>query len=501
MRPLLRSDEEVRMAVTPEKTKDQQPKAARSARGESAAEVPHLTVAERIARGKAARAESPRVGHAALTLTEGRDPVALLEEQTPSRVPELVPIRYGRMLASAFAFYRGAANIMAHDLGPTPRAGLTVELCGDAHLSNFGGFASAERTLVIDINDFDETLSGPFEWDVKRLSASFEIAGRDRGFSDSERRAAVLQSVRAYREAMLQFAAMRNLDVWYARLDAEAVLAQLRAQHGKKQVKRASKAVAKARTKDSMRAFSKLTHVVDGKPQIVSDPPLIVPISELVGSIDVTAAESELLELYRSYRKTLQYDRRKLLEGFRFVDLARKVVGVGSVGTRAWIMLLLGRDDGDPLFLQVKEAQASVLEQHLGKSGFKNHGERVVTGQRMMQASSDIFLGWMHNPKGLDGAARDFYVRQLWDWKTSVDVDVMVPQGLVAWASVCGWTLARAHARSGDRVAIAAYLGKGDVFDRAIADFAVEYANQNERDYAALVDAVRGGRIAAQEGI
>ena len=489
------------MAVTPEKSKEQQSKAARSARDGSAAEVPHLTVDERIARGKAARAESPRVDHAALTLSEDRDPIALLEEQTPSRVPELVPIRYGRMLASPFAFYRGGANIMAHDLTATPRAGLTVQLCGDAHLSNFGGFASAERTLVIDINDFDETLPGPFEWDVKRLAASFEIAGRDRGFSDADRRAAVLQSVRAYRETMRQFAAMRNLEVWYARLDAEAVVTQLRAESKKKQAKRASKAIAKARTKDSMRAFSKLTRIVDGQPRIVSDPPLIVPISELVGSVDVTAIQSELLALYRSYRKTLQYDRRKLLEGFHFVDLARKVVGVGSVGTRAWIMLVLGRDEGDPLFLQVKEAQASVLEKHLGKSRFKNHGERVVTGQRMMQASSDIFLGWIHNPKGLDGAARDFYVRQLWDWKTSVDVEVMVPEGLVGWATVCGWTLARAHARSGDRIAIATYLGKGDVFDRAIADFAAEYANQNERDYAALVDAVRGGRIAVQEGV
>jgi uncharacterized protein (DUF2252 family) len=503
--PFLRGDEEVSMTVTPGETQQQQTKraakATASAIEDAASVVPHLSVAERVARGKAARAESPRVGHSALTIGEERDPVTLLEEQTPSRVPELVPIRYGRMLVSPFTFYRGAANIMAHDLVPTPRAGLTVQLCGDAHLSNFGGFASPERTLVIDLNDFDETLPGPFEWDVKRLATSFEIAGRDRGFSDSDRRAAVLESVRAYRESMREFAAMGNLDVWYAHLDAEAVVGQLRAEHGKKQVKRAEKMVTKGQTKDSLRAFSKLTHVVDGKLQIISDPPLIVPISELAGHIDASALESEIVALYHSYRRSLQDDRRKLLEGFRYIDLARKVVGVGSVGTRAWIMLLLGRDDEDPLFLQVKEAQASVLEQHLGKSEFKNHGERVVAGQRMMQAASDIFLGWIRNPKGLDGATRDFYVRQLWDWKTSVDIDVILPAGLTAYARVCGWTLARAHARSGDRIAIASYLGKGDVFDRAVAEFAVAYADQNEKDYGALVDAVRGGRIAVEEGI
>jgi uncharacterized protein (DUF2252 family) len=466
----------------------------------SRAKVPHLTVTERIARGKAARAEAPRNGHAELTLSKERDPIALLDEQTPTRVPELVPIRYGRMLVSPFAFYRGAANIMAHDLVATPRAGLTVQLCGDAHLSNFGGFATPERTLVVDLNDFDETLPGPFEWDVKRLAASFEIAGRDRGFSKAERRAAVLASIGAYRVAMQEFAAMRNLDVWYARLDAAAVQARLQAVQAKKQVKRWGQVAEKAQTKDSMRAFNKLTHVVDGRVEIVSDPPLIVPIAELAGG-DVAGVEAEVLELFRAYRRTLQRDRRKLLEGFRYVDLARKVVGVGSVGTRAWIMLLLGRDDQDPLFLQVKEAQESVLEQHLGKSTFKNHGERVVAGQRMMQAASDIFLGWIRNPKGLDGKPRDFYLRQLWDWKASLDINLVVPRGLRLYAEVCGWTLARAHARSGDRIAIAAYLGKGRVFDRAIADFAVTYADQNERDYSALVDAVKGGRIKADQGV
>jgi uncharacterized protein (DUF2252 family) len=488
------------MTVSTDETKDRKAKGGSTASATAAgspAKVPHLTATERIARGKAARAEAPRNGHAELTLSKERDPIALLEEQTPSRVPELVPIRYGRMLVSPFAFYRGAANIMAHDLVATPRAGLTVQLCGDAHLSNFGGFATPERTLVIDLNDFDETLPGPFEWDVKRLAASFEIAGRDRGFSRAERRAAVLASVGAYRVAMQEFAAMRNLDVWYARLDAAAVQARLRAVQAKKQVKRWGQVAQKAQTKDSLRAFSKLTHVVDGQVRIISDPPLIVPMAELAGR-DV---EKEITQLFRSYRQTLQTDRRKLLEEFRYVDLARKVVGVGSVGTRAWIMLLLGRDDQDPLFLQMKEAQASVLEQHLGKSTFRNHGERVVAGQRMMQSASDIFLGWIRNPKGLDGQPRDFYVRQLWDWKTSIDVDAVVPRGLRLYAEVCGWTLARAHARSSDRVAIAAYLGKGRVFDRAVADFSVAYADQNEKDYAALVDAVKDGRIKTEEGI
>jgi uncharacterized protein (DUF2252 family) len=492
------------MTVSTNETKDRKAKrgskTATSTAAGSPAKVPHLTIAERVARGKAARAEAARNGHAELTLSKERDPIALLEEQTPARVPELVPIRYGRMLVSPFAFYRGSANIMAHDLVATPRAGLTVQLCGDAHLSNFGGFATPERTLVMDLNDFDETLPGPFEWDVKRLAASFEIAGRDRGFSKAERRAAVLASVGAYRAAMQEFAAMGNLDVWYAHLDTAAIQARLQAEQAKKQMKRWGQVAEKAQTKDSLRAFNKLTHVVDGQVQIVSDPPLIVPIAELVGS-DLAGVEEEILELFRSYRRTLQVDRRKVLEGFRYVDLARKVVGVGSVGTRAWIMLLLGRDDQDPLFLQMKEAGESVLEQHLGKSTFKNHGERVVAGQRMMQSASDIFLGWVRNPKGLDGKPRDFYVRQLWDWKASLDINVVVPRGLRLYAEACGWTLARAHARSGDRVAIAAYLGKGRVFDRAVADFAVTYADQNEKDYAALVDAVKDGRIDAQEGI
>ena len=467
-----------------------------------ASKVPHLAPSERVARGKAAREETPRADHSAFDVSNDRDPVAIVDADTPSRVPELVPIRYGRMLVSPFTFYRGAASLMAHDLAATPRAGLKVQLCGDAHLSNFGGFASPSRDLVFDLNDFDETLPGPFEWDVKRLAASFEIAGRDRGFDDGARRTAVLTAVRAYRESMRAFAAMNNLAVWYSRLNVTDMLATLRSQKDKRQAKTMERGVAKAQTKDSMKAFSKLTHEVDGEPRIISDPPLIVPIHELVEGRARDEITAGILELFGGYRRTLQPDRKTLLEGFRYVDLARKVVGVGSVGTRCWILLLLGRDDGDPLFLQVKETGPSVLEPLLGRSQYRNHGQRVVEGQRLMQAASDIFLGWIRNKATLDGVAqRDFYVRQLWDWKTSVDLETILPRGLELYAQACGWTLSRAHARSGDRIAMAAYLGKGDVFDRALADFAVTYADQNERDYASLTEAVRDGRIKVQEGL
>jgi uncharacterized protein (DUF2252 family) len=463
----------------------------------SPVEVAHFTRAERESRGREARAETPRSSHASFDTFPARDSVELLEQQAASRVPELVPIRYGRMLVSPFTFYRGAAAIMAHDLAPTPRAGLQVQLCGDAHLSNFGGFASPERILVFDVNDFDETLPGPFEWDVKRLAASVEIAGRDRSFSDKERRKAVLASVRSYREAMSEFAAMDNLAVWYAQLDASAIQA-LAARAGKKQAKTFDKTATKARTKDSIKAFSKLTTVVDGQPRIVADPPLIVPIADLAGGQDI---EEEIHRLLRLYRQTLQPDRRHLIESFSWADLARKVVGVGSVGTRAWIMLLFGADETDPLFLQIKEADESVLEPYVGKSSFGNHGQRVVEGQRMMQATSDIFLGFIRSTNTLDGRPRDFYVRQLWDWKSSADLEIIEPRGLELYAQVCGWTLARAHARSGDRVAIAAYLGQNDVFDRALSEFATAYADLNDRDYQALTEAAASGRIKVQGGL
>jgi uncharacterized protein (DUF2252 family) len=464
--------------------------------------VPHVTRAERIARGRAARANVPRSAHAEIEFPEPRDPVALLSEQAASRVPELVPIRYGRMLASPFAFYRGGALIMATDLASTPSSGLRVQLCGDAHLSNFGVFGSPERNLVFDMNDFDETAPGPWEWDLKRLAASFAVGGRENGFSGLERRTTVLETVRAYREAMTAFAQMRNLDLWYSHLSAEQAMAEFSAGVAPKRLKKAQAVIEKSRTKDSMHAFEKLTHLVEGEPRIISDPPLIVPIDELVPrEMDRDAFEEEMRNLIRSYRRTLETDRRHLLEQFRFADLARKVVGVGSVGTRAWIALMLGADEQDPLFLQIKEAQPSVLERFVGKSEYSNSGQRVVAGQRLMQAVSDIFLGWQHVNSGIDGQERDFYIRQLKDWKGSFAFETALPPGAAAYGKACGWTLARAHARSGDRVAIASYLGKSDVFDRAIATFAETYADQNERDYQALRDAVDDGRVEAETGL
>jgi len=466
------------------------------------AAVPHLSVAERVARGKAARKEVPRAGHALFEpLSTRADPVELLERQARTRVPELVPIRYGRMLVSPFTFYRGAAMIMAHDLAATPRSGLTVQCCGDAHLSNFGVFASPERALVFDVNDFDETLPGPWEWDVKRLAVSMLIAARDNGFRAKEQERVVLDSVARYRTAMAEFAGMKNLEVWYARLDVASALQEYGPQFKPKMVKRTEKAVAKARTKDSLTAFSKLTHVVDGTPRIVDESPLIVPIDQLDEGHERGEMFDALHTLLRGYRESLEFDRRVLLEGFDLTDLARKVVGVGSVGTRAWIALMLGRDGQDPLFLQMKEAEASVLEEFLGPSGFSNHGQRVVVGQRLMQAASDIFLGWLHVESGLDDNPRDFYVRQLKDWKGSAEIEQMVPDGMAAYGQLCGWTLARAHARSGDRIAIAAYLGTGDSFDRAILEFSKAYADQNERDYIELTEAVNSGKIKAEAGL
>ncbi len=464
--------------------------------------APHLTVAERAAHGKAARAEVPRSSHALYEPPARRtDPVKLLERQAKSRVPELVPIRYGRMLVSPFTFYRGAALIMASDLAATPRSGLHVQCCGDAHLSNFGVFASPERRLVFDLNDFDETLPGPWEWDVKRLAVSMMIAAQNNDFSGKDQDQVVLDTVESYRSAMADFAAMKNLDVWYAHLEIESVLAELGSQLQPKAVKRTEKNLAKARTKDSMAAFSKLTHMVDGEARIVAEPPLIVPIDDLLEGKERDEMFDGLHELVREYRASLESDRRVLLEEFRLTDFARKVVGVGSVGTRAWIALMLGRDDQDPLFLQMKEAEASVLEEFVAPSEFENHGERVVAGQRLMQATSDIFLGWLHVESGTDGRERDFYGRQLKDWKGSAEIEQLVPSGMAAYGKLCGWTLARAHARSGDRIAIAAYLGKGNAFDRAIVEFSHAYAEQNMRDYQALEAAVKSGRITAKTGL
>jgi uncharacterized protein (DUF2252 family) len=458
--------------------------------------VPHPTPSERAERGKAARAIAPRSDHGEYQpARDRRDPVALLEEQAASRVQELVPIRYGRMLVSPFTFYRGAAYPMAADLAGAPRTGLEVQLCGDAHLSNFGAFAASDRRLVFSINDFDETLPGPFEWDVKRLVASFAVAGRDRGFDTKQRRSINRAAARAYREGIRGFGEMSNLDLWYSRIDVEQIAAVQAQQGGRKQRKQFERNVAKAQSKDSMRAFGKLTTVVNGERRIASDPPLIVPIEDVTADgVEPGELEESVHGLFRSYRATLSPDRRQLLERFRYVHAARKVVGVGSVGTRAWIVLMLGRDDTDPLFLQLKEADASVLEPFLGKSKFAKHGQRVVEGQRLTQAASDIMLGWIR-ATGAEGTTRDFYVRQLWDGKGSAVIETMSPKTMRLYAGLCGYALAKAHARSGDAIAIGSYLGAGDTFDRAMARFAEDYADQNERDYEALREAGTSGRV------
>jgi uncharacterized protein (DUF2252 family) len=445
----------------------------------------------------------PRSSHAAWAPRPDRpDPIALLEEQAVERLAELVPIRYGRMSASPFAFYRGAAYVMASDLAGTPRSGIRVQLCGDAHLANFGGFASAERQLLFDLNDFDETLPGPWEWDVKRLAASVAVAGRENGFAPKRRAAIVRQAVGEYRKAIRDFAGMKTLDVWYARASIGELEELLRSQATRSEIGRFDKTVAKGKGRDSARAFAKLAVRANGEARILADPPLIVPIEELVAGADRKRLERDARGLLDSYLRSLSGDRRRLLESYRYADLARKVVGVGSVGTRAWVVLLLGRDASDPLFLQVKEAQRSVLEPFAGKSEFRNQGQRVVEGQRLMQAAGDIFLGWLHAARDLDeGKPRDFYLRQLWDSKTSAGIGTMRPSEMVLYARLCAWTLARAHARSGDAIAIAGYLGSADAFDCAVAAFAESYADQNERDYTALLDAITSGRVEAQAGL
>jgi uncharacterized protein (DUF2252 family) len=459
-----------------------------------------MTIGESEARGKASRRKTSRSSLGAwLPPAKRVDPVKILERQDKTRVKELVPIRHGRMGASAFTFYRGAAGIMAADLAATPSTDLVVQLCGDAHLSNFGVFAAPDRRLIFDINDFDETHPGPFEWDVKRLVASFAIGGRDLGFKERDRRTAVSAVAAEYREEMRRLASMRTLDVWYQRLDISA-LEQYRSRVKRQAAKNYDKNLAKAESKNSLRAFAKLTESVDGELRIISDPPLITPVEEVWKGAKSGEIERRLLELVGQYRKTLDGDVRHLVEGYRYIHAARKVVGVGSVGTRAWIVLFLGRDSDDPLFLQVKEAESSVLEGAAGKTRFKQQGRRVVEGQRLMQAASDIFLGWISGTDP-EGVTRDFYVRQLWDGKGSAEIERMTPETMGIYGKLCGWTLARAHARSGDRVAIAAYLGKGAAFDRAMADFAEVYADQNESDFKQFEVAVEKGRLKAVKGL
>ena len=464
----------------------------------SASSPERLTVRERAALGKAARAAVPRGSHGEYEPVAGRfDPVALLERQSATRVPELVPIRYGRMIESPFRFYRGAAGIMAADLAGTASTGIRAQLCGDAHLLNFRLLASPERRLMFDINDFDETLPGPWEWDVKRLAASLVIAGRENGFNDRERAAIVRGTVRSYREQMRGFALMGNLDVWYARIDTDSLQAMVTHQLDARRGRMVARTLDNARSRDNVQAFDKLTRLVDGERRITAAPPLIVPVADLLPDLERGRLERSIRALIARYSTSLQEDHRHLLNQFRLADMARKVVGVGSVGTRCWIVLLLGKDGADPLLIQVKEADTSVLAEHVGASEYPNQGRRVVVGQRLMQAASDILLGW-ERAKGIDGQTRDFYIRQLRDWKGIAEPRTMLPEGLGMFGQLCGATLARAHARSADRIAIAAYLGSGDAFDKALARFAESYADQNERDHQALVDAVNSSRVPAQ---
>jgi uncharacterized protein (DUF2252 family) len=481
-----------------------------------------VSLDDRYAAGLAARPGTPRSAHSGWQpATDRPSPVAMLEEQNADREADLVPVRHGRMLVSPFTFYRGAARIMAEDLKHTPRAGLDVQLCGDAHLLNFGAFGSPERRLVFDLNDFDETLPGPFEFDVKRMSTSFLVAARDNGFTEAEGHAATLASVTAYRTAMRDFAQRRTMDVWYASMDESAVTravgdflttqaqtardakgsdkkaARETVRHAKRAARQLQRTSAKARARDSLQALSKLAEMADGRYRIVSQPPTVIPVRDLAPKLSPDQLDQLIRDQFRAYRASLRHDMRQLLERFEIVDVARKVVGVGSVGTRCFIVLLTGRDDGDPLFLQVKEATPSVLEGHLPRSRYRQHGQRVVQGQWLMQAASDIYLGWT---KGVD-QSRHFYWRQLRDMKGSVVVEEMTPLGLTMYANGCGWTLARAHARSGDPIAIAAYLGQGEAFDRSVLDFAVRYAEQNERDYAEFAAAARSGRLPATEGV
>ncbi|MFC8348205.1 DUF2252 domain-containing protein [Streptomyces sp. NPDC057280] len=458
-----------------------------------------LSPAERAAHGREARRRASRSSHGRYEAAAQRlDPVEVVERQSAERVPELVPIRYGRMLESPFRFYRGAAAIMAADLAPLPDTGLQVQLCGDAHPLNFRLLASPERRLVFDINDFDETLPGPFEWDVKRLAAGFVTAARANGFSRKQQNSTVRACVRAYRERMHEFAGMRTLDVWYAQDAVDRLRELLASAMDEDEARRTARATERARTRTHLKAYGKLTEMTDQGRRITPDPPLITPLDQLLDDPSEEGREKQLRGLVDQYAQTLPSERRHLLRRYRLVDMARKVVGVGSVGTRCWILLLLGRDDDDPLVLQAKEAGKSVLSAHTGGDRYDNQGRRVVTGQRLMQTTSDIFLGWT-SVVGLDGQDRDFYVRQLWDWKGIAQTETMGPDLLDLFGRLCGASLARAHARSGDPIALAAYLGTSDRFDRALTEFAQSYADQNERDFAALEAARRSGRIKAEQ--
>ena len=471
----------------------------RAARTAAQKAVPHPSLEQRQTKGRVARAETPPDRVSGWEPAADRaDPVALLTGQETSRVQELVPVRHTRMAATAFTFYRGAALVMAADLAGLPRSGLDVQLCGDAHLSNFGLFAAPDRSVIFDVNDFDETNPGPFEWDVLRLATSFVLAARDNGLSAKAGRAAAEAAASSYRQAMAEFAGKREIEIWYDRIDVGGLVGAVRdspSGKGKSGAKRKANAeavveggAAKARLRDAWSAIEKITEVVDGRRRFRDDPPLLMRLNIAPDAAALINA------LFREYRATLQDDRQELLKRYEIIDMGHKVVGVGSVGLLAFVMLLRGRDENDLMVLQVKQAQASVLEEYTRKSAFTKHGHRVVTGQRLMQAASDSFLGWIDGPAG-----RSFYVRQLRDMKWSPDPASLNTKRIGRYAALCGHTLARAHARSGDSIAISAYLGTGKSFDKAVSAFAESYANQTEQDFASFTDAIASGRLSAHE--
>jgi uncharacterized protein (DUF2252 family) len=464
--------------------------------------LPEPTAEERAARGKALRKKVPLESHGEWSPRKKKrgDPVKILERQSADREPDLVPIRFGRMSASPFAFFRGGAALMAADLAHAPRIGLQAQLCGDAHLMNFGLFETPERALIFGLNDFDETLPGPFEWDVKRLATSMEIAARDLDLSHSDRSAAVLATLRAYREGMAEFADMRDLEVFYARLPAADLQAKLRASAGQKEGKEVERQVHKSLKRDHLRAFDKLLRDDGGEFRFVSEPPLLVPAEGLLNKEQRGRYVDVVRSFLKQYRAGLAPHVRALMERYKFVQMARKVVGIGSVGLRTWVVLFIGRDSEDPLLLQLKEAKHSVLEPYTAPRSYDCQGHRVVDGQRFMQVAADPLLGWYHL-RAFDGKVHDYYARQLWDGKVSFDLDRLSPAGLRAYGEACGWTLARGHARSGDRIAMAGYLGNKDTFDKAVAKFAVTYAEVNEDDHRRLLKAIKKGRVKAQTGV
>ena len=452
----------------------------------------------RAAAGTELRGRFPLADHAAWQFSpDRRDVIGLLEQQNTIRLQSLIPLRFSRMAVSPFTFYRGAAAIMANDLARTPVTGIPVQCIGDAHIGNFGIFYSPSKRLMFDVNDFDETTIGPWEWDIKRLAVSVEIAGRTLGLKESQCRQAVHRCVRHYRESIRDFASRGFLDTWYTHIDLEDRLDELEKSTKARPSRTLHGAISKAKAKDSRKAADRLTYVDNGRLRFRSDPPELVQINDLPGYDDVDALRGRLDMLLDTYRDSLYADRRHVLDQYHFEDIARKVVGVGSVGTRCWVGAFVGRDLSDPLILQMKEAVASVLAPYVGNAPYPTHGERVVQGQKLVQSTADILLGWAQFIAS-DGRPRDYYVRQLWNGKGSINLDTLHADSLSNLGALCAWCLAHAHARSGDSVAIGAYLGQGEEFDDALVAFSAAYADQNEDDFALFTRLIKSGELPSE---